>query len=389
MQLASTRLGDLVAVQLKYSPGAEPLRIIALSQIAIKALYKLGSGDVAVIAGEMARISGSPGIAHKEIKQALRHADSNGVVKKEGSKYRLTDSGKETLTTEIANSKARTAAILEHHFPSDIESQVLEEWFVDASSLVFEQYANYWARSICRLPTNDRPPADGIERIVMECCQRHHLESHSADLLKAFDGFLTSVEPRDHEHIWVLGQSMFAARLISASIGADPITSKELKDAWWILDTNAVVAEQLKVGAAGQAINALNKPVGELGALPMVFSQTKEEYRTLVGHKKDEVIRVVSHFPLATVQKSGDSFVHAAIENGCTQVGEFEAFFDKLMEFPNQFGGTDIAECEEDTVLVAAIEGTKDKDLKSDISEIFSRLRPYKKMLLRLNMTRP
>jgi len=380
--MCPTKLGELVAVHLKYSPGAVPLRARAIAQLVIKALAIEPSEtqlDIKSIATKASELAGTSPISHAEIRKALTYAASGGFVVESNSRWSLTEKTRKDIKQELERSHSRVQSILERHFPASIPPMLVKQWFNEVCTDLFERYANYWARSLCRLPTVNPLPSDQVLQIITVAAKNNSLENYVNELSSAFDSFLNSTDPRDQEHLWILGQSLFAARLISASVRADPLTSRKLSHSTWFLDTNVLLAMVLQEHRGSNEAASIGAIVRALDVELNIMPITRDEYSNLVANKKKQVMNVIAKIPMSTLAKARDDFTQTAFRQGCKNAADFELFFDRIAVVPENWGGVQITTCQDETILKACKEGCDDVDLNTIVSKAWNLVRSRKK----------
>jgi hypothetical protein len=78
-----------------------------------------------------------------------------------------------------------------------------------------------------------------------------------------------------------------------------------------------------------------------------------------------------------TLAKARDAFTQTAFRQGCKNVKDFELFFDRIANVPENWGGVQITTCKDETILKACEEGCADVDLNSIVSNAWNSVRSH------------
>lgn len=373
-----TTPAELTAVHLKYSSGAQPLLARAISQVAAKALYARPTGQESAtkeqIQEDIVTLCGAGGLKMSVVKQGLKFLAQEGIVDKTGRQWRLTEKGYQKIEQALDRSRANVQYILETYFPHYIDQALLRAWFVDATSSFLAQFANYWARSLCRLPVAPKALSSTRSAEVLgQTIKTHGLQENAVPLVAGFQSFIEGTDHRVQEHLAVLGHSLFAARLIAAAIGADPIAVAQIRATDVLVDTNILFAAVLDDNEDAKNVESLGRAIGRLELRLSVLPDTLEEFRRVVNAKKEQAERVAQVTPWSVVSKAHDSFTRAAIRNGISNPDEFQRFFDHLATWNPSIAGVPITTCEDDVILQAAKRGSSDMRLRREVASATGR----------------
>jgi len=376
--MKSELLDDLVAVNIKYSAGARPLRTRAIAQVAAKVLYMASPDErmeANILAENIGLVCGVDKVEISEVEDALALLEDLGLVEKATVGWKLSSKGTHEIEVDLNRSRSVTDSVLDRHFPKTIAREELRAWFRDSCVEFFGQYGTYWAASVCRTPPKATPMPSDWATIAKKTVAEHSLTHHTGVLTRGFGGFLGSVDARDQEHKWDLGQAMFASRLIAANIGIDPITTKEIGDAMVFLDTNVLLVSVLEAHRYAPSIKTLVESLGTLNIQLTLLPRTLMEYDQRVSSARELTLRVVARYPLSIVKKARDEFTRTAIGRGCTSMEDFERFFDEVGQTPNMLDGKPITMCDNEKVLRAADDGEGDAELQSQIADAWKSAR--------------
>ena len=370
--MKSEMLDDLVAVNLKYSASARPLRTRAIAQVVAKVLYTESPGEgteAGSLAENIGLVCGVDKMEIGEVEDALALLEGFGLVEKPAVGWKLSSKGTKEIEVDLNRSRVVANSVLDRHFPKTIARQELRTWFRDSCVEFFGQYGTYWAASVCRTPPKAIPMPSDWATIVQKTAAEHSLTQHTDVLTKGFGGFLESVDARDQEHRWGLGQAMFASRLIAASVGVDPITTKEIGDALVFLDTNILLASVLEGDRHAPSMKVLGAALRTLNIQLTLLPRTLMEYDQRVSAARESTLRVVARYPISIVKKARDTFARTATSRGCTSTQDFERFFDEVGQAPNVLSGEPITMCDKEEVLRAAEDGEGDAEVQSQIAD--------------------
>ena len=146
--------------------------------------------------------------------------------------------------------------------------------------------------------------------------------------------FLRSSEPEDHQLLQSLALTAFAARLVAASEGPDPVSTAELKGATWLLDTNILLTIALEGVAHGDPLDALGQAMSMIESELVYIYPTLAEYRRVVDAWRESTLNALEHYDVTVVRKSSEPFMKIAIARQCYSREDFCTFFDELRDPP-------------------------------------------------------
>lgn len=375
-------LNELITVHLRYTAGARPLRTRAVAQLVAKVLYTLPPGETASeeeIKEGISQLLGIPKFPKRAVSDALALLNDLKLVDRQKSRCVLSVNGKQEIEADVAQSFARNDAVLNTHFPQSIPKEKLRNWFRETCVEYFGRYGTTWAATVCRVPSQMITLPISWQDIIPMIANRYAIDEHKDALIKGFASFMASPDRRDQEHLWSLGQAMFAARLIAAGIGADPITTLELQDSWVFLDTNVLITTSLEASKLAPSVAALGKALESLNTKLMFLPITEDEYKRLIGETRTHTLRVVDRYPPSIIDKATDAFTRTARSRGCNTLEDFERFFAEINRIPTELDGQHIERCEDEEIIQAGIQGSTDEDLQQQVAEVWQSMRRRRK----------
>lgn len=370
---------QLIAVNLRYGTVAKSLKTLAFSDLSAKALFLLNkSSNISEISKIVATSLGVKKISSSLIEKGLQELKNDGKVKQSKDKWSLLDSTKQEIEHEISRSEEKLSRVLERNFPGEIDKALLHTWFIDAIGNFFTYNGDEWVQSICKGSGNFAKGLKTIDELLDPSIKKHKLGAHSDKLKDAFKGFLASQDKEDQDYLVNIGYAMFSARLVAADVGADPITLEELKDAYFLVDTNFFYALQLDSSRVVDSIQALGEALKEIGAKLFFIHETEEEYdRVLVG-KRGEVLKLIDIYPFEVVTDSDDSFISTAIARRCKNKSDFERFFGTLVPLPKEMvTGLPINKLDDPKINSVVTKAKGDTVLKNLIQKWCLKMRPF------------
>jgi hypothetical protein len=373
--MSTVTIDDLIAIHLRYGAGAAALRTRALAQIATKILF-LNDGNVFLpmtrIAHDVSTVVGVKAVGNEALAEALEFLGARGEAEKQGSSWRIKQESKTRMDSDLARANDRTLAILANHFPGRVDAAKLRAWFRSCCSSYFARFGNRLVANICRCDPPGPATSGALEAIVYKTARQLGLESFYRELLVGFRAFLTSFDPRDQEHIWSMCQAMFAARLVAAEVGADPILTSDIRDSLVLVDTNVLLTGALEAHKLAPSFDALFKALSSIGVRVAFLHSTKDEYQRATDYYRQNTLRVLDRFPKAVINKAADIFIRTALGRGCSSKEDFERFFDEVSNPIRALGGEfSISELDDAQTDQTAQQGARDQSLKKEISEIW------------------
>lgn len=377
-------LRELVAVNLRYDPGAAALRTRAISQIVLKTMFAAGKkvsmpvGDIRKSAGKALDIKA---LREDSVLEALEHLDGIGLAT-ESSKGRwlLTDHGFAEVASDVDRAASRVAGVLDRHFPARLDCDKLREWFGDACVEFYRLFGSEWAAALARKRSPARVTRDSLANVLSSTVQKHKLDDEREVLFDGFHSFITSTAPEDNEHSWTLGQAMLAAQLVAANIGIDPLSSTDLRDCLLLLDTNALIVTVLEAHRLAAHLEELGQSLAKIGVQVGVIPATRAEYEALIRHKREVGIVAASKYSPVVLKDSSDQFLQTALGRHCARIEDFERFFDEIRVVPNELAdNVQIRDISDDLVRQLSERGAKDERLVREISEAWASRRRRRK----------
>ncbi len=376
---AGGRPSDLTTLYLRHLPEAGQLRGRALSQIALKVLYTL-SPDSRLTETELVQRMGvltrRPFSQDDILKKALALLVDEGQAERGDSGWRLSEEGHARMAAEEAKHRERIAEILKRRFPPELAGPALVLWFSSMTHRYFERYGSETVAAVYRLAPPLQLPSL-LPDLVGETARHHGLGEHIDRLFHGFREFIERPIKNEQEYIWSAWQSAFAAQLIAAGVGADPLTVDALGRSTVFLDTNILITAALETHRGNHAVRALAAGLNELQLRAVVLPQTIDEYRRAVERERSLVIRLLGSYDLATIGRAKSPFLHTALARKHFSRPALERFFDELERIPTVLAGVfTIEEGADAEVAAFADAGANDARLVADIASSFAARHP-------------
>ena len=329
---------EVVATHLRFSAVAKPLRTRAHAQLLAKVLYLSGAKSYLTMSkmrDGIADLTGGTRPSKAETQAALDYLQGAELIRdKGGSRFGLRPYQYRRLKTQVAERGAVADRCLARHFPGEIDRETLATWFSRTSISFFTQFADRWVASVAGRAGLDSETFTSVMEIAASEATALGIESSSAELVDGFLRFLRSSEPEDHQHLQSLGLTAFAARLVAAGEGPDPISSAQLRDATWVLDTNVLLTIALEGVTHGDPLDALGQALSMIGAELVYVHATLVEYRQVVDRWASETLAVFDRFGIGPIKKSSNAFLKIALARHCYNRDDFVRFFSELREPP-------------------------------------------------------
>lgn len=370
--MGSELLNELVAVNLRYAPGAKPLRIRAIAQLAAKVLYTLRLGQTEAIdqlEKDIAATVSIPVVPVVDVIHALDLLANLGLAESDGDRWRLSSKGIDQIENDLNRSRMLVESVLDRHFPQALQRKPLHNWFQETCTEYFGQYGTRWAASIFRVPTSAPAVPSSWKDTILITAKATGMAPYVDALTSGFTGFIQSTDSRDRELLWGIAQAMLAARLIASAVGADPITTRELRDSRVLLDTNILVVAALEAHWFSPWLASLRTALKDLNIRLAVLPSTEKEYERVVARARENTMRAVARYSLEVIGQAADPFAGTALIRGCTTVEDFERFFDEVGKIPVALHDEEIEICEDASFMQAADIGSNDVELQRKIAE--------------------
>lgn len=376
---------ELVAAHLRYDAMAEALRARAYAQIVAKALFLAGRTTYCTI-DEICRACGQivdAGIPDADDTQAaLDFLGAQNMVQRDGSRYRLRRPTWDDLNDQINRRRTRIRGVYGRHFPRQVPFEDFREWFDDAAVKFFSRYGDKWVASVARQAGAIDTRGVELTQFLAPIIERHEIENHRQELVQGFRRWVQSENPADNEHLWSLGLSMFAARLVASGVAADPISTRELRDSTVLIDTNVLLVMTLEASRHAEAIAALGRALGSIGCTLAYIAETKEEYQHVISRWRAKTVRAVEKYGHRVVSKSEDAYIQTAVQRQCRLPSHYERFFAQISEPPSSVDGDVPVEfLDNEEVASWAQDGANDAGRVHEIRKFWgdSRRRPKRK----------
>jgi len=369
---------DLVSVNLKYGTGSKPLKVLAFAQLAVKALFLHGDSlKVSQITLNIAKLIGVKKISDSLVQEGLEHLLEINKVRNNDDTWSLAHGVKDEIMKDLEQSRYYINRVLKAHFPNTLEDKELKNWFKEALVDFFSCYGDEWVAAVSKgVKSASLKTTKNIHELLSSSIKKFKLEQFQETLINGFIKFLSSDDILDQQYLMLISQAMFSARLVAADIGADPITLEELKESKFILDTNILLAISLESHRVASSINSLEEALKLIKTELIYLHSTEEEYERALTGKRGTVLNLVQEFPDDIIKDVRDDFIITAKSRKCTNVEDYERFFDSLVKIPSTLtGGYSIKK--EDFSDIETIRKSAEKDLKlKNLIQHYASLRP-------------
>jgi hypothetical protein len=371
----------LVVTHLYYDIGNKSLKARALGEIITKILFlnKDKKDRFIKIGEDVSKIVGISKISPEDIKSGLDFLTEKGVITKQGKFWVLKSEESQQIETSIASAQKRIDYILNKHFGTKIEKEKLEAWFKEAAIKVFSQFSEVWAKRLRREPVKS-PNSEKIQKIVFGSLKEHHLEDKSVELIAGFNAFLQDYDDvMVEQQIWSIAQAVLSAKLITASVGPDPLSISLFKNSKLLLDTNILFTAALEKSRLAKSFLSFATSIQGIGASFAVTKATEDEYEKVVMKKQKQAIRAIENYPLDVLKDSHDAFLKTALDRGCEDADSFVTFFDSIKFIPDRIGTEKVELLDDPEIEKARQNGYKDKNKQSAINAEWKAQRNYNK----------
>ena len=329
---------QVIAAYLRYSAVAEPLRTRAHGQLLAKVLYLEGERaylTMSKIRDGMATLTGGVRPSKKDAQAALQYLQDAGLIRdKGGSHFGLPPAEYRSLQRQINAQGDLVDRCLARHFPGEIDGEILTTWFNRVSISFFERFADRWVASVVGRTGLDTEAYASVLDVAGESAVSLGIKSPVDDLAGGFVRFVRSNEHEDHQLLQSMAFRAFTARLVAADEGPDPVSTAELGDATWLLDTNILVTIALEGVAHGDPLDALGQAMSMIGSKLVYLHPTLAEYRGVVDRWRDQTLIALDRFGIGPIRESSDPFLKIAVVRHCYTQEDFSRFFDELRRPP-------------------------------------------------------
>ena len=371
---------NISTTYLKINSTSKSLTKNARQQILLKIIYGLGDYiSLNNILSEYESILGVTGIDSRVIEQDLHELVANNEIKRSNNKFHLSTSKRRKISEVYAQSVSIEENIIETFFtPFFSDKDVIKEWLKQALFKFFQEYSNAWMSDICYRTTSINSCKEHIIELIRRwtnCANINNLDQRDRDqLVEKFINFITTKNPDVDSFLWEYGTSVFAARLITSSMGADDFTIDAFRGCKCILDTNILMHIGLESSEYYSALKSIEKIFLQLNIEVGVLGITADEYVHTVANKRKEIINAVCRYGTDIVKDASDHYVMTAIEQrGCESLDDFERFFECIQNVPEHFDESLEIKCyNDDPNLDEAIESAiHDEDRIAALNKIY------------------
>ena len=375
---------QVIAAHLRYSAVAEPLRTRAHAQILAKVLYLGGERSYLTMSkmrDGVASLTGGARPSRADTQAALKYLQDAGLTRDKGrSRFGLRPAEYRRLERQVNAQGDLVDRCLVRHFPGEVNRETLTTWFYRVSISFFERFADRWVASVVGRPGLDSDAYASVTDIADQCAVSLEIEPPIDDLAAGFGRFLRSNEPEDHQLLQSLALRAFAARLVASDEGPDPISTAELRDATWLLDTNILLAIALEGVAFRDPIDALGQAMSMIGSKLLYLHPTLVEYQAVVDRWGEETLNALDRFGIGAIRESSDPFLKIAMARHCCHPEDFRRFFDQLRQPPQSIENRiEIELVDDPDVARVATAGEENEAKVLAIKSHWSERRPYPK----------
>ena len=382
----STESDRLVVLNLKYNYREFSLNKILYADFSLKAIYQNQSeekGEVLRplstkrIRKAIASMLGVAQVSKTTVKESLSILKRQKKVIEQSAGWTLTKPALEDITHKLKQDEVMIEGVLTRHFPNDVDKLILEQWFYDTSTTIFSQFGE----SIVANLTANKSAYFGrinLDKVINSTAKTHKLQHKKAALVGGYQSFITSTDANDYPLLMQLSVSGFAARLVAANLGTDPLTLEQLKGATLLLDTNLLFNIKLRRRIFEKSMSTLGKALSEIDAKVVYLPSTRDEYIRVINYAETETIKTVEAYGVGKLKRLDvdDDFIKAGLAARCKDADDFKKFFSDLRDLPEKLDNgpsikqladevtEDIVEkAAADTKLKNIIQGTR-KDFK-------------------------
>jgi len=362
----------LTTIYLKYGSWAQPLKVIAFSDLTAKTLYIAGGPlTYTQIASDVSTLLGIKGVDVKNIKNAIKHLHTSKKVVRDRGKWKLTNGASKEVEGEITTSSTLIKKILKKHFTKKVPLKLLSVWFRRASADFFGYYSESWMNTMCRGIKRKRYKSKDIYQLLEPSIKKHNLEHARQDLIDGFISFISSDDASEQSFIMSNIHAIFAAQLVAADVGVDPIGLKEIRNSTFLLDTNVLFALALKGSSVSSLLDELGGTLSKLNCKTGYLHITREEYTRALDSKKQEVMSLLSSFEdKKIVEDVYDDFIITAKSMGCMATDDYEKFFKTISKIPKKFkSGLPVEIIDDEIILQSVQKAEKDTKLQSKVKD--------------------
>lgn len=367
------QLQELSSLHLRYAPGSGKLLDLAIGQLVAKALFVSGSlvpVQANQLVADIRELTDVLDLSSDLVQASLISLNQDGLVERQGGGWVLTKHGLDSIERDLSEHSRRVNAILDRRFPKGIDRQTLNSWFSEAISAIFAEYGNHAAAVVFRIRDHHSYSRQRMRRTVADTTSTHDLSDYEVDLWSGIEKLIVEPQPDEELFIWSIWQSSFAARILTAKLGADPITTEELRSSTIFLDTNVLFGTALERARHFDTLGLIAKALKQLDARVVVLPQTLEEYKRAVAGRTPELLRVANRFSVGVLNSISNPIIATAVSLGCTNKEDLKEFLSHLYNPPALLGDDvvietlDTVDCEK-----AYIAGSIDTNIKRSIRE--------------------
>lgn len=371
----------LVATHLYYDIGNKSLRARAFGEIITKILFlsKEKKARFDEIMNSVSKIVGVPKLTPQDMQSGLEFLREKGAIIKQGKFWFLKNDESKRIEVDLNGAQQRIDYILNKHFGTKIEKEKLASWFKETSIKVFSQFSEVWAKRLKREPVK-LPDPEKIQSIISESLKNYGLESSANNLINGFNAFLQDYnDVAVEQQVWSFAQAMLSAKLVTASVGPDPLSISEFQNSRLLLDTNILFIAALEKSRLAKAFSSLAASIQGIGTSFAVTKETKEEYEKVVMRKRVEVLRVVENYSLSVIEDAQDVFLKTALARGCVDKDGFARFFDSIKFVPDKIGTEQIEVLDSSEIENAIQKGRNDTKKQAIIGAEWKSQRHFEK----------
>lgn len=375
---------EITALRLHVSSTAQDHRAVCYCHMACKVLYAAGERRLTPqeVGQEIANALKLASVRSGELDAGLRLASTENLAEQNSGRWTLTGEGQRLVADCLTQNRERTRSIIDRHFHTIPNPDRIKDWFQDTCCDYFGQYGTAWVTAMSNGKTA-RGSHISLDDLIERTVKKHGLHSELSVLRNGFVAFIASRQFKDREHMWELAQSMFAARLLASSLGADPLTRRQLADSVVLLDTNILISLAIDSRQQPEAFAALGRVLKSLNAQLRFVPTTEDEYRRVVTRYRNSMIHIVETLgdgALESIKGAADDFSVAVIARGCQSLEDVERFFDAIIDPPRNWGeDLEIARLDDEGIRTALEEDAQDPHLSAAIADVSRQSRPYEK----------
>ena len=359
----------LSTIYLKVKSETKTLAKSAIAQVLVKILFskesRLSLGEVITAYKDFTR---RHQVDERAIEDILEMLCGKAEIKKSpNNEYYLTPSRRKEIQDCCDQSTKRIDRIIDTYF-NIVHSprEVIKEWLQDVSIHFFRYFSDEWVADLLKTSNAVIHSRNSIHDIIekrTKDIKGVDLKDYQ-DLPNLFYKFICSKDPDVMAYMWEYGTSAFSAKLISNTAGVDKLTLDVFNNARCLLDTNILMFIKLESSKYHNALISLENSFVQLGIEVGVLYITKKEFENKIDHQRQLTIKNLEHYGYEITSNADDDFIKSALSLNCFRAEDFETFFEKLRQLPEQLNNSLPIEVIDNEELANAINNGQSQEKK-------------------------